>query len=896
MPDCSEESPWSSRADELLESLDTDIHSGLSSDDAQERLKECGPNVLRTVRSRSVWQILIQQFKSLIIALLAAAAVLSFSFGEIVEGAAVAAVIAINALMGFITELRATRSMEALKELGSVRSRVIRDGRVIEIDADAVVPGDIVPLEAGDIVTSDIRLLEASRLQTNESALTGESMPVSKSIDPLEEGTELPEMTNMLFKGTSITRGSGRGLVVSTGMETEIGKVSDLVEKAEKERTPLEKRLDRLGHRLIWVTLLIALVTAASGILAGKDVLLMVKTSIALAVAAIPEGLPIVATMALARGMWRMARRNVLINRLSAVETLGATTVICTDKTGTLTENTMTVKAYFLPRGDGSQRTEAERSGSGSTVFRVEDTVIHLKEAPVLRRALRAGVLCNNVNPDDDSRMGDPMESALLRIGREAGMDIADLRSRLPRKQQEAFDTRSKMMATFHSTGEGDYLEAVKGAPEEVLKRCASIADGNGSKGMTDPIRGKWLEHNDNMAAKGLRVLALAERTVDNLGGEPYRDMTFLGLVGFMDPPRPEIEGAIETCQRAGIRVIMVTGDQPLTAGSIAREVGLAHPGEDSVIRGSQLQDPDSMTEEELDEMLRVQVFSRVSPEQKLNIIGAHQRAGDIVAMTGDGVNDAPALKKADIGISMGRRGTQVAHEASDMVLEDDLFTSIVAAVEQGRIIFSNIRKFVVYLLSCNVSEIMTVSLASLAGGPLPILPLQILFLNLVTDVFPALALGVGEGDPGAMQRPPRDPREPILTRSHWWRIGEYSALITAAVLGALAVSLLVLEMPTERAVTISFLTLAFSQLWHVFNMRAPDSGTLNNEITRNIYVWGALALCIAILLAAVYIEGISSILKLVDPGRSGWALVAAASLLPLAGGQLILHLRKRGE
>ena len=896
MPDCSAESPWSSRADELLESLDTDIHSGLSSDDARERLNECGTNVLRTVRSRSAWQILIQQFRSLIIALLAAAAVLSFSFGEIVEGAAVTAVIAINALMGFITELRATRSMEALKELGSVRSRVIRDGRVIEIDADAVVPGDIVPLEAGDIVTSDIRLLEASRLQANESALTGESMPVSKSIDPLEEGTSLPEMTNMLFKGTSITRGSGRGLVVSTGMETEIGKVSDLVEKAEKERTPLEKRLDRLGHRLIWVTLLIAVITAASGIFAGKDVLLMVKTSIALAVAAIPEGLPIVATMALARGMWRMARRNVLINRLSAVETLGATTVICTDKTGTLTENTMTVKAYFLPRGDGSQRMGAERSESGSTVFRVGGTVIDLKEAPVLRRALRAGMLCNNVNPDDDSRIGDPMESALLRIGREAGMDPTELRSRLPRKQQEAFDTRTKMMATFHGTGEGNYLEAVKGAPEEVLKRCSSIADGNGSNGMTDPIRGKWLEHNDNMAAKGLRVLALAERTVDNLGGEPYKDMTFLGLVGFMDPPRPEIEGAIETCQRAGIRVIMVTGDQPLTAGSIAREVGLAPPGGDSVIRGSHLQDPDSMTEEELDEMLRVQVFSRVSPEQKLNIIGAHQRAGDIVAMTGDGVNDAPALKKADIGISMGRRGTQVAHEASDMVLEDDLFTSIVAAVEQGRIIFSNIRKFVVYLLSCNVSEIMTVSLASLAGGPLPILPLQILFLNLVTDVFPALALGVGEGDPASMQRPPRDPGEPILKRSHWWRIGEYSALITAAVLGALAVSLLVLDMPTERAVTISFLTLAFSQLWHVFNMRAPDSGTLNNEITRNMYVWGALALCIAILLAAVYIEGISSILKLVDPGKSGWALVAAASLLPLAGGQLILHLRKRGK
>ncbi|MBD3277846.1 MAG: HAD-IC family P-type ATPase, partial [Candidatus Aegiribacteria sp.] len=430
--------------------------------------------------------------------------------------------------------------------------------------------------------------------------------------------------------------------------------------------------------------------------------------------------------------------------------------------------------------------------------------------------------------------------------------------------------------------------------PETVLHKCSSLGVPGRERQMTEDLRNLWLERNRSMASQGLRILAVAEKTTDDKEEEPYRRLRFLGLVGFMDPPRDDVKPALDKCRHGGVRVVMVTGDQPLTAEKVAWEVGLIRKETSSVWLGSKLKSPGEMEEEELTRLLETSIFSRVSPEQKLNIVDAHQENGEVVAMTGDGVNDAPALKKADIGVTMGRRGTQVAREASDMVIKDDAFSSIVAAVEQGRIIFENIRKFVIYLLSCNVSEIMTVSLATLAGGPLPLLPLQILFLNLVTDVFPALALGVGKGDTRIMDRPPRDPSEPVVTKSHWWLIAGYSGLITAAVLGALAAAILLLDFSGERAVTVSFLTLAFAQLWHVFNMRKPASPPLSNEITRNIYIWGALALCVLLLLAAVYFRGLSRVLSLSPPGASGWLLIISASLVPLLAGQLILHLRKK--
>jgi Ca2+-transporting ATPase len=660
------------------------------------------------------------------------------------------------------------------------------------------------------------------------------------------------------------------------------------VEEAEEERTPLEKRLDHLGRRLIWVTLLIGVFVAVAGILAGRDVFLMVETAIALAVAAVPEGLPIVATIALARGMWRMARRNALINRLSAVETLGAANVICTDKTGTLTENRMTVTRIWLD--SGPIHVAGEEASKAGSFFR-DGRKIDPSGDPVLREALEVGVLCNNAswqNEDGGKAVGDPLEVALLAAGAKGNIFRPELTERFPEEREEAFDPDVKMMATFHPENDR-YRTAVKGAPEAVLSNCSHLRTAEGDRQISQQEREAWSRRTNQMAEEGLRVLALATKRAPSLETQPYEGLTLLGLVGMMDPPREDIRPAIQSCRQAGIQVVMVTGDQPRTALAIAKSVALIEEGRNGeVILGNDLRSPEEMSEEERRRTLLASVFARVTPRQKLNLVALYQKNNSIVAMTGDGVNDAPALKKADIGIAMGQRGTQVAREAADMILKDDSFSTIASAIGQGRVIFRNIRKFVLYLLSCNVSEILAVSLASMVKAPLPILPLQILFLNLVTDIFPALALGVGEGDPAVMKNPPRDPREPILTRGHWLAVAGYGVAITIAVLGALALSLIQFGMGKEKAVTVSFLTLAFAQLWHVFNMGDSRSGSLRSDITRNPFVWGALALCAALLLLAVYVPGLASILRLVDPGREGWTLVLGMSLIPLAVGQTL--------
>jgi Ca2+-transporting ATPase len=780
--------------------------------------------------------------------------------------------------------------MEALQQLGMVSSKVRREGTLMEIPAQELVPGDIVILEGGDVVSADLRLIEASRLQADESTLTGESVPVSKSIKGIESDAPLAERKNMLFKGTSVTRGSGEGVVVGTGMQTELGKISALVEEAEEEITPLEKRLDQLARRLIWATLVIALLIVVSGILTGKEIFLMIETGIALAVAAIPEGLPIVATLALARGMWRMARRNALIRKLSAVETLGATNVIFTDKTGTLTENRMAVSSFMLESGEIKIVTQNDNS-----IFSENDEQISPTRNDILIEALKIGVLCNNAviseaKKSDQHMVGDPLEIALLNTALQADIKQSVLNKEMPEVREEAFDPELKMMATFHKTNSSYYV-AVKGAPESVIGLCESVMGIDGARALSEEARKQWLSKNEEMAEQGLRLLAVAKKNVGSAEANAYEDLVLVGLVGLHDPPRSEVHSALEQCRRAGVRVVMVTGDQPVTALNIGKRVGLLE-ADTEVALGRELKAPDRLSEEEKQHMLRVPVFARVDPEQKLNLIDLHQDAGAIVAMTGDGVNDAPALKEADIGVAMGMRGTQVAQEAADMVLKDDAFATIVAAIEQGRVIFNNIRKFVVYLISCNVSEIMSVALASILNIPLPILPLQILFLNLITDVFPALALGMGEGDVAIMDRPPRDPKESILERQHWMVIGIYGFVIMVAVLGALIIALNGLGFAREKAMTVSFLTLAFAQLWHVFNMREQNSRVLSNEITRNRYVWGALLLCIALILVAVYVPGLAMVLKVVDPGVNGWSLIIAASLFPLIVGQSIKALR----
>jgi len=848
--------PWSASAEQVLRDLNVSAETGLTASDVERRRAEHGPNRLREARPRSAAAILVAQLSSVIVLLLAVAAGLSFAFGEAVEAIAIVVVIVLNALIGFLTEIRAVRSMEALRGLVEGSATVHRDGGVSRIIAADLVPGDIVLLEGGDVVPADLRLVTASRLLADESALTGESLAVDKRADPVDEDAPLAERSSMLFQGTPLVRGSGTGVVVSTGMETELGRISELVARAERGTTPMEQRLEALGRKLVWVTVAVAVLVVVSGLFTGRGLFLLIETAIALAVATVPEGLPIISTIALARGLWRMARRNALIEQLSAVETLGSTSVILTDKTGTLTENRMTATRIALESGLLEM----------SEITSLDET---------LRETLRAAVLCNNaVLQPDGGVVGDPTEGALLTAAAKAGLRREDLLRETPEIRQEAFDSDLKRMATIHRTGDG-FTAYVKGAPEVVFALCRDL----------DAAR--WNEKNEKMAAAGLRVLAVAERHLDSPDADPFQDLTLLGLFGLEDPPKARAREAVEACRAAGIGVVMITGDQAATARNIAWAVGLIDDPQAEALDGRALRDISELTPAEADHLRAVRVFARATPEQKLNLIALHQATGAVVAMTGDGVNDAPALKKADIGVAMGKRGTEVARQAAAMVLEDDELATIVTAVEQGRAIFANIRKFVVYLISCNISEILIIGLASMVDVPLPLLPLQILFLNLVTDVFPALALGVGEGDPSLMKQPPRPPAEPFLARRQWIGIAVWATLITLSVFGSMAAAGYWLRLDSKGAVTVSFLTLSAAQLWHVFNMREPGSGRLRNEITRNPWIWGALALCAGLLVASVEIPPFARVLQLEDIDSRGWSLVVVASAMPALLGLL---------
>ena len=874
---------WRVPASEVARRLDVRGDLGLTSDDARRRVATHGANRLQEVRPPSAFEILKRQVASLIVLLLAVAALAAFVFGDALDGAAILAVLCANTLIGFVNELRAVQSMEALRKLGTMRATVRRDGRAQIVPAEELVPGDVVLLDAGDVVTADVRLVNASKVEVDESTLTGESLPVAKSADTLLEDAALHERACMLFKGTALTRGTAEGLVVATGMGTELGGIARLVRSARKQATPLERRLERLGTRLIWVVLGVAVLTTLGGILAGKPALLMIETAIALAVAAIPEGLPVVATLALTRGMARMARRNALVNRLSAVETLGATTAIFTDKTGTLTENRMQVRRVVLDAG-------SIESGRG----------IELDPAsvPGLGEMLEVAVLCNNASlgpPGGAGSVGDPMEVALLELGASGNVRQKALLERQPELREEAFDASTRMMATFHPAAGDDLRVAVKGAAEAVLEASTHVLTADGPAPLDDAQRARWNARVDELAADGLRVLAAAQRSARSRDEAPYAQLTFLGLLGLADPPRADVPDAIAACRGAGVRVIMVTGDHAGTARSIARAVGLSerlegeHPA--PVVLGSELE---RAAPDERAALLERPVFARVTPQQKLDLVAAYQAAGHVVAMTGDGVNDAPALRKADIGVAMGQRGTQVAREAADMVLTDDAFPSIVAAIEEGRALFDNIRRFVVYLLSCNVSEVLVVSLAAVFGEALPLLPLQILFLNLVTDVFPALALAYGAGAPGILRRPPRDPSESILTRRAWLATAGYGALLAVAVLAAFALAQRALGYDPAEAVTVSFLTLAIAQLLHVFNMRSPESTLLRNEITRNPWVWAAAGLCVLLLLLSMHVPLAREALGTRPLDAAGWALVVAFSSLPLVVGSTVTAALRR--
>lgn len=842
--------------------LQTNLEAGLSKHEAQARLENFGGNLLSVHRRRNLLLILLSQLKSPVVWLLLAAMLLAAAFRGGFEVATIGVVVILNTLIGFFSEWRAERAMESLRALGTPNAVVVRDGMRQIVPAETLVPGDIVIVEAGDIIPADMRIGSAAGLSVDESTLTGESLAQEKSETAVEPNTPLPDRDSMLHRGTAVTHGVGRGIVTATGMNTELGHITRLVSGVAPQKTPLEEQLGRLSWQLTLLTLIIAAGLTLAGLARGQDLFLVVETTVALAVAAIPEGLPVVATLALARGMWRMANSNALVERLAAVETLGAATLICTDKTGTLTENRMTVSEIWTAEG-----------GRGS----------HSADRPIdaaMTEALEAAVLCNNADFGPDGKpLGDPMETALLRAAQESGIDPTALRGSHPRLKEIPFNSTRKMMATSHGAtdkGTGPTTVIVKGAPEVVLEACNMLPED----------RDAWRNRTVDMASDGLRVIAVACKRQIHLAEEPFEDLTFLGLIGMEDPPRADIHEAIAACHAAGIRVVMMTGDHAVTARNIAMDVGLV--GEDArVVDGEALGTLADLSEEKREDVRRADIFARVSPAQKYDLVRLHQEAGEIVAMTGDGVNDAPALKQADIGVAMGIRGTQVAREAAAMVLRDDAFSTIVAAIREGRVIFRNIQRFTAYLLSCNLSEIMLVAGAIACGLPLPLTPLQILFLNLVTDMFPAFALGLAKGDAGVLRSKPRMPDKPLLTRPLWTLVIGLGTSIALATLTAFLLALTVLKSSPTEAVTVSFLTLALAQLWNVFNMRDPRSAIIRNDIVLSGLIWAALALCIAILGIALYTPAIRSVLTITPPSPDLWLLILAASLVPLLIGQI---------
>jgi Ca2+-transporting ATPase len=858
-------------AADVLAELAVSPEVGLDEDEVRKRQAGFGRNALDLQPPKSAAAILLHQIQSSVVALLAGAAALSSAFGDWREAIAILIVLALNTVIGFVTELKAERSMEALRRIGTHWQRVRRNGRVLMVDSEELVPGDVVLVEAGDVATADARLVWAANLSADESALTGESVPVEKSPAPVAEGAALGDRSSMLHKGTAVTRGSAIAVVTSTGMGTELGQVARLAASAAPQDSPLTRNLDRLSRHLVLVTLVIAVAVALLGIVQGRSPMLMVEAAIALAVAAIPEGLPIVATLVLARGMWRMARKNALIERLSAVETLGATTIILTDKTGTLTENRMTVHRLVTAAGD---IVVEDRQGSSVTL-----------PEPALR-LVTAAALCNDAVLQPES--GDPLEVALLRTAHRAGLDRPQLLRDYPEVAREPFDSDTRMMVTVHRCGEG-CLVAVKGAPEAILERATRLAGPEGDLPLDREQRARLMAKVNELGRQGLRVLAFADCTTPGRpAAVPCSGLTLLGFVGLYDPPRRDVEEAIAACQEAGVRVVMVTGDHAVTAASIARSISLG--AEPQVIEGHMLANGKRLSAADI---LHADVLARVSPGQKLDLVAAYQAAGEVVAMTGDGVNDAPALRKADIGVAMGQRGTEVARQAAAMVLRDDSFATIVAAIREGRVIFANIRRFVLYLLACNLSEVMVVSIAVAAGLPLPLLPLQILFLNLVTDVFPAFALAMGEGGADVMRRPPRDPKEAIVTGPQWVLIAAQGFVMTLATLAAMVAAIMLARDGTAldgtTIVTVSFSTLALAQLWHAFNMAEPGQPLLVNDVTSNPYVWGAVLVCLGLIAAACYVPPLADVLHLTAPDARAWAIVLAASLASMVLGKAVM-------
>ena len=902
---------WHSiEAEDALDQLKVDPEKGLSSEDVQNRLNEYGPNRLKEAPPTTIWQMLLEQFRDFVVMLLIVAAVISALLGDWVETAAIMAIVVLNAALGVFQNRRAEQELAALRQLAAPEADVMRDGHRLSIPGQELVPGDIVFLEAGNYIPADMRLIETANLRVDEAPLTGESVPVKKDALPVfPANTPTADRENTAFMGTVVTYGRGQGVVVGTGMSTQIGMIAELLQSVEQEQTPLQKRLDQLGRTLGWAALAVCGLVFVLGWWRGTDPLEMFIIAVSLAIAAVPEGLPAVVTISLALGMREMIKRNALIRRLSSVETLGSATVICSDKTGTLTQNEMTVTRVAA---DGDF---IDVTGSGYSVkgeFLVDGTSVWLTDYPAILTTLWIGALNNDavletqrLSVDEVSYriVGDPTEGALLVAAAKAGAMPTPLNKAYPRIQEVPFDSERKRMVTVHTVkdprpddispfydvGQREwYIVAEKGAPDVVLQQCTHYQNREDKAvPLDDEQRRRIMAANDSMTQDALRVLGVAYRVAVNLDSDLdgefmddgiEEDLIFVGLIGMIDPARPEVPPALAKASQAGIRTVMITGDYPNTAGAIAKDIGLLEEGH-GVLTGVEL---DEISDEILQEKVEhTDVFARVSPQHKMRVVQALRANGQVVAMTGDGVNDAPSIKQADIGVAMGITGTDVTKETADMVLTDDNYASIVSAVEQGRVIYSNIRKFVYYLLSCNLAEIAIIFIATLMGLPSPLTAIQLLWLNLITDGAPALALGVEKGDPDIMDRSPRPPKEPIINRTMQIGIVVQTIAITAITLTAYLIGLNLFSEHHETAMSMAFVALSFSELLRAFTARSEYIPILKVGLFNNRAMNWAVVSSLLLLLAVVYVPVLQPVFNTAPLTWSQWQYLLPLLLIP---------------
>ena len=879
--------------EEVAQSLDTSLTSGLSSGSAQSKLETFGPNELKEQEGKSFLQKLIAQFSDFLILILIAAALISVFVGEAKDAIVIMSIVIVNALLGLYQEGKAEKALEALKKMASPTAKVLRDGNPQEISSSQLVPGDLVILETGDIIPADLRLVESSNLKVEEASLTGESVPVEKRAqETYSEEVSLGDRHNMAYMSTIITYGRGKGVVVETAEGTEIGKIAAMIQTFEEEPTPLQKKLNQLGKVLGMTTIAVCVAVFGIGLLQGREVLEMFMISISLAVAAIPEGLPAIVTIVLAIGMNKMVERNAIVKKLLAVETLGATSVICTDKTGTLTQNEMTVVKVLAD----NKLIEVEGTGYEPVGdFKLEGSTITTKEFSGLKLLLTIAALANDAKLDNSSGMyriiGDPTEGALVTLAGKAGIDSAELNHMYKRIEEIPFDSERKMMTTFHDMPNDEGVSSfTKGAPDIIIGRCNRIILDGRVREFTPELKSEVLRVNSDLSRAALRVLAFAFKEYASLPADPSpdkneSDMIFVGLTGMIDPPRPEARDAIALCKKAGVNAIMITGDYKETAFAIAKDLGMAET-EDQAMMGEKL---DGLSDEELQEVVKnTKVFARVSPEHKVRIVSALRANGDIAAMTGDGVNDALAIKKADIGVSMGITGTDVAKNTAEMILTDDNFASIVAAVEEGRIIFSNIKKFVYFLLSCNIGEILLVFTSILMNLPVPLLPIQLLWLNLVTDSFPALALGVEKGEPDIMNQPPRNPDEAILDKRMLVGVTFQAIAVAAASLSAYLLALRMYGLENiEEARTITFATLIVAELLRAYSSRSQKFTLAKIGVFSNKSMVYATLGAFLLLLAVIYIPFMNGIFYTFPLTFVDWEIVLSFAFIPLVVGEL---------